>query len=92
MGVLFTVLLAAAGCSQAQGEVAAAKVADVDVSMDEFEAENDIIREVEVGAGGVLTATLGSNPITGFSWNEEAVIAAASVVRQTGYDFVVPGK
>jgi inhibitor of cysteine peptidase len=85
------VLVAAGGCSQTQG-VSTPKDANVEVSIDEFEAENDIIKEVEVGVGGVLTVTLGSNPTTGFSWNEDAVVGAASVLKQTGQEFVEPGK
>jgi inhibitor of cysteine peptidase len=85
------VLVAAGGCSQTQG-VSTPKDANVEVSIDEFEAENDIIKEVEVGVGGVLTVTLGSNATTGFSWSEDAVVGDAAVLKQTGHEYLEPGK
>ena len=83
------VLLAVGGCSQAQEAV---EEADVQVTVDEFTADNDLIREVEVGVGGVLTVTLGSNPTTGFSWSEEAEIGNETILQQTGHEFLEPGK
>ena len=85
------VLVAAGGCSQTQG-VSTPKDANVEVSIDEFEAENDSIKEVEVGVGGVLTVTLGSNATTGFSWSEDAVVGDAAVLKQTGHEYLEPGK
>jgi len=88
-GAMVMVLLAVGGCSQAQEAV---EEADVQVTVDEFTADNDLIREVEVGVGGVLTVTLGSNPTTGFSWSEEAEIGNETILQQTGHEFLEPGK
>jgi inhibitor of cysteine peptidase len=75
------VLPAAAACSPATET--AAQEASIEVAIDEFQNATDITREVAVAEGGTLTLTLGSNPTTGFSWNEAAQIADPTVLQQT---------
>ncbi len=62
----------------------------VDVSIDEFMDLNHVSQQTEVKAGGTLTVTLGSNPTTGFRWDEEALIDDPAVVEQTGHEYVAP--
>ena len=89
MAGLVTVLLAAVGCSPAVG-ASPADESNVEVSVDEFIDANDIVKTVEVPEGGVLTVSLGSNPSTGFSWIEDALIGNPAVVRQTTSEYVAP--
>jgi len=84
--LMLTVLLVAVACSPAGASPAAE--ASIDVSIDEFEQANDITREVTVADGGTVTVSLGSNPTTGFSWDEAAQIADPTVLQQTGMEMV----
>lgn len=77
MALMATLLLVVAGCTPAQE-------ANVEVGIDEFMDENHITREVQIGEGGVLTVSLGSNASTGFSWTEMALVADEAVLRQIG--------
>jgi len=77
------VLPAAVACSPVSGDTPA-REARIEIAIDEFEAEKDIAREVEIAEGGTLTLMLGSNPTTGFSWPEAADIADPTVLQQTG--------
>ena len=76
---VMSVLLAATACAPV-----AAEEANIEVTADEFSTTNQVVREVELAQGGILTVTLGSNPSTGFSWPELASIGNESVLRQTG--------
>ena len=89
MAGMVTVLLAAVGCSPAVGASPADK-SNVEVSVDEFMDTNHIVKAVEIAKGGVLTISLGSNPSTGFSWTEDALIGNPAVVQQTASEFVAP--
>ena len=89
MAGLVTVLLAAVGCSPAVG-ASPADETNVEVSVDEFMDANHIVKTVEVSEGGVLTVSLGSNPSTGFSWTEDALIDSPAVVQQTACEYVAP--
>jgi len=86
---LVTVLLAAVGCSPAVG-ASPANDSNVEVSIDEFMDANHIVKTVEVSEGGVLTVSLGSNPSTGFSWAEDALVGNPAVVKQTASEYVAP--
>jgi len=79
---MVTVLLAVGACSPTVG-ASPAKEANIEVTIDEFMNTQNVAREIELPEGGVLTVTLGSNPTTGFSWNETAQIADATVLQQT---------
>jgi inhibitor of cysteine peptidase len=76
-------LLLVAGCTPEVG-ASPAHEANVEVSIDDFIDRNHIAKEVQIAEGGTLTVSLGSNPSTGFSWTEVALIADATVLRQTG--------
>jgi len=89
MAVMVTLLLAAGACSIAIG----AKVpqdAEVVIPIDEFSNNTQVVREAEVAEGGTLTVTLGSNPTTGFSWEETAQIADPVILEQTSNKMLMP--
>ena len=86
MALMVTVLLVAVACSPAEASPAAE--ANIEVSADEFANTNNIAKEVVVAEGCTITVTLGSNPSTGFSWDEGAHIADPTVLQQTGSEMV----
>ena len=47
-----------------------------------FLREKHITRQIEITNPGALVVTLGSNPTTGFSWNEDAIIDNGDVLTQ----------
>ena len=61
----------------------------IEIATDDFAAQNDITRDIELVVPGSLIITLGANPTTGFSWGE-AEISDASVVAQDSHNYVEP--
>ena len=66
----------------------APKGVTVEASCDDFTALQHISKEVQVGIGDSLTATLCSNPTTGFQWTESAQISDPSILQQTHHEYV----
>lgn len=62
----------------------------IELSLDDFQAQNNITRSVEVGASGTLTVKLGANPTTGYQWGENAEISNTAVITQTSYNYNEP--
>jgi inhibitor of cysteine peptidase len=61
----------------------------IEISIDDFTAQNHISRDVELIRPGSLIVSLGSNPTTGFQWGE-AEISAPKVIEQQSHNFVEP--
>jgi len=68
----------------------AAQTPSVEVSCDDFAADNHISRQVTVAEGDSFTVSLCSNPTTGFTWTEAAQISAPSVLEQVSYQYIPP--
>ena len=81
-GILVTVLLVVAGCTSQPA------TKSVQVSIDELTTEKNITRDVEITAGSTLVVSLGSNPSTGYSWSEQAIIDDAAIIRQDKHEFI----
>jgi len=62
----------------------------VNVSCDDFMADQHISKEVQVAVGDSFTVTLCSNPSTGFLWSESAQISDQTVLQQTDHKLVTP--
>jgi inhibitor of cysteine peptidase len=65
----------------------------IDISIDEFSAQNHITRSVELTNPGSLTVTLGSNPTTGYQWGENPILTTAGkdpILSQLSHEFVAP--
>jgi inhibitor of cysteine peptidase len=62
----------------------------IEVSYDDFMANNHITREVEATIGDSIEVTLASNPSTGFQWLESAQISAPSVLGQKTHKYMPP--
>ena len=61
-----------------------------EVSIDNFTSQQHISDQIEVPAGDTLTLTLGSNPTTGFEWDEAAQISDTGVLKQVNHEFIGP--
>ena len=66
----------------------------IDISTDEFMAQNHIVRNIEITHPGSLIVSLGSNPSTGYQWDEEAAIArlikGEVIIEQVSHEYVEP--
>lgn len=79
MAAIVLVVLAA-GCSTVG---ASPKANDsIEIAGDEFAAANHITRTIDLAPGDAVTVSLASNPSTGFSWTEAALIADPTVLEQ----------
>lgn len=62
----------------------------VNVECDELTQQKHVSRQIDVCPGYTVTVYLCSNPSTGFSWSESAVISDQSVIRQISHEFIAP--
>jgi len=64
----------------------------IEISTDEFAAQKDIVRDIEITYPGSLIVSLGSNPTTGFQWDEEVAIAqlikGEPIIEQVSHNYV----
>ena len=61
----------------------------IEITEDTFAANGDQFRDIELVIPGSLIVTLAANPITGYSWTENATISAP-IVNQSSHAFVEP--
>jgi predicted secreted protein len=70
------------------------EAAMIEISTDEFMAQKNIVRDIELVYPGSLIVSLGSNPTTGFQWDEEAAIAqiimGEPILEQVSHNYVEP--
>jgi inhibitor of cysteine peptidase len=69
---------------------APSKQVSVEVSCDEFMAQQHISQQVEVAVGDSFTVNLCSNRTTGFQWSETAQISDQTVLQQTNHEYLAP--
>jgi inhibitor of cysteine peptidase len=86
LGIVLILAMAAA-CGTA---VEANQDRSINVPLDDFANNNNIAKQIEIEKGGVLAVILGSNPSTGYSWTENAVIGDGAVLAQAVHDFGTP--
>jgi len=87
MAMLVILTLVAAGCVKSNPHPVEMTV---DVTCDEFMAQNHISKEIEVPPNGQLVVTLCSNPSTGFQWSETAQIDDQTILKQIAHELVSP--
>jgi len=63
----------------------------ISVSCDEFSANHNMSKEVQLIAGSSVTVALCSNPTTGFQWGQ-AQVADPTILAETDHEFVEPGQ
>ena len=61
---------------------------NVDISCDEFRANNHVRNEFQVEIGDKIRAKLCSNPTTGFKWEYE--MSSENVLKEEDHDFEEP--
>ena len=61
----------------------------IELSTDDFMAQNHITKDIELIRPGSLIVSLGANPSTGFEWGE-AEVSNPSVVSEQSHNFVPP--
>jgi len=61
----------------------------IDLTLDDFAAQNNIVKNITVSPHGVITVTLGSNASTGYQWGD-AVIDDTDKLEQTSHNYVAP--
>jgi inhibitor of cysteine peptidase len=62
----------------------------IDIDCDAFYDLPDQVDRIDVSGGDTLTVTLCSNPTTGYTWGENAVISSGEVIRQDRQEFNAP--
>jgi inhibitor of cysteine peptidase len=62
----------------------------IEIASEEFGASKNIVKDVNLIQPGTLTVSLGSNPTTGFQWDENAVISDSSIVKQASHAYIPP--
>ncbi len=70
------------------------KINKIEISTDEFMVQKNIVRDIEITHPGSLIVSLGSNPTTGFRWDEEVGIAmllkGELIIEQVSHQYVEP--
>jgi inhibitor of cysteine peptidase len=84
LGVLALMSLSFLACT------AVASADSVAASVNDFNAQSNITKEITVSAGGSFKISLESNATTGFSWPEQAAIGNTAIVEQTGQEYLAP--
>ena len=75
--------LLAMGCGSGSGSTT------IEITLDDFAAQTNMVKNVTLNAQDTLTVKLGSNPTTGFDW-EDAVIGNAAIIEQASRNFIAP--
>jgi inhibitor of cysteine peptidase len=84
LGLVFILLLPLLmlGCTSSEAKT-------IELTLDDFSAQNNMVKDVTLTPDSSLTVKLGSNATTGYSWGE-AVISTAAVIAQASREFVAP--
>ena len=59
----------------------------IEITLDDFTTQISMVKNVTLNAQDTLTVKLGSNPSTGFGW-EDAVIGNGVIIQQTSRNFI----
>jgi predicted secreted protein len=61
----------------------------IDLTLDDFATQNNIVKNITVSPHGIITITLGSNGSTGYQWSD-AIIDNADKLEQTSHNYIEP--
>ncbi len=89
MTTLVAILISVGACASSQ-RGSASQPTSIEVSINEFMNTNHITKEVQVPVDSLLIVTLGSNPTTGFQWQESAQIIDQTVLKRTDHKYIAP--
>jgi predicted secreted protein len=62
---------------------------NIELTLDDFAKQNNIVKDITVSPHGRITLTLESNATTGYDWGD-AVIDNTDKVEQTSHDYIEP--
>ena len=62
----------------------------IQISYDDLLNQKQISRSTSLAVGDFLQVSLGSNPSTGFTWEEKLLVSDPKVVAQTGHEVIAP--
>ena len=82
MSMIFTVILLLSSCIVTSHDYS------VEISCDDFAANNNRVSEFEMEVGDKVRVDLCSNPTTGFQWDYE--MTAENVLKEEDHDFEEP--
>ena len=82
LATLLLLPLLALGCGDSGDQT-------IELSLDDFTAQNNIVKSAEIGSSGSLTVKLGSNRTTGYAW-VDAAISNIAVITQKSHDYLEP--
>ena len=103
--VMVGLVLALAACSTAQAastnvpkytpkptpsEIQKVTQQTIEATIDELSQAKNLTKTIEINTGDTLTLILGSNPTTGFSWQEQAQVSDKAVLEQTNHQYLDP--
>ena len=93
--LIIPLLVMGCGKTNAASDSSNKEAKTIEISIDEFTADNHITRNIELPHPGSLIVTLASNPTTGYQWGEIPVMTTAGkdpVMSQQSHNFVAPEK
>ena len=61
----------------------------IEITLDQFSEQNNILQIINIPWPGTLTVKLGSNPSTGYSWGEP-IITPDGAAQLTSHNYVAP--
>jgi len=61
----------------------------IEITLEQFSAQNNILQIINMPVGGTLTVRLGSNPSTGYSWGEPG-ITPNGAAQLTSHNYIAP--
>jgi inhibitor of cysteine peptidase len=61
----------------------------IELTLDDFTAQKNMVKDIELIRPGSLIVTLGANPTTGFQWGE-AEISDTAIVTEASHNYVEP--
>ena len=81
------IIVPAVACGPAAGGGGSTTIA---VTYEQFQKDKNIVQDISVPAGQVITLQLFSNATTGYSWKENAQISEPAVLSQLSHSYVAP--
>jgi len=90
-GIIYFVMLPllVIGCEKGVTTTESPAATAIEMTLDEFTTENNVTKNIELAPSGSLVVRLGSNPTTGYEW-EEAAISDSAVIVQANREYVAP--
>lgn len=92
-GFYILLLLLAIGCDKSSATTEPAtsavipEVQTIDITLDDFNIENNIVKHIDLPKNGSLIIKLGSNPSTGYQWSQNM---QNTTIKEVSHDYLSP--